>query len=403
MKTKQLKLSISEILDQQSLGNVLELFTKIETKSKESFKCNNIMKYKFILLIAVLIFGCSKKEEITNNDNTISSGLYIKTISVTNITQVKGVCNCEILSNNGNPYTMSGIIWGTMTTPTIKSCWNMYDYYKKMDYYGNLSGKYSCTANILYPNTTYYVRAYALNEKDTVYGNIISFKTLPVADFGSVKDYEGNNYRTIKIGNQTWMADNLKSTKYNDGTPIEYLPTNYSSSSSNNKDYYCEYDRSLSNANIYGRLYNGYVVTKKICPTGWHIPTTDEWFTLIKFLGDNYYNTYGDSAVSYNYITSAKALAAVSNLWKCNDDITVGKPIEMNNAAGFSAIPAGLYSYSTKYSSYIFMKKDTIADYWTTNTTYNGFATRGVDARSKNLQSNSYEIHTFAAIRCIKD
>jgi uncharacterized protein (TIGR02145 family) len=121
----------------------------------------------------------------------------------------------------------------------------------------------------------------------------INFTALgtPVGKFSDcIKDVDGNVYKTVTIGTQTWMAENLKTSKYNDGTSI-----------SNVKDYvewnklttgaWCYYDNVASNNAKYGKLYNWYAVSKtsngnkNVCPTGWHVPTDAEWTVLTDYLG----------------------------------------------------------------------------------------------------------------------
>lgn len=104
---------------------------------------------------------------------------------------------------------------------------------------------------------------------------------------GPVSDFEGNTYKTIKAGTQIWMAENLRSAKFNDGTDISPIP-----GSAQWKDIiapgYCWYDNdSITNSATFGALYNGYAVNSgKLCPTGWHIPAIDEWQQLREFLTD---------------------------------------------------------------------------------------------------------------------
>ena len=104
---------------------------------------------------------------------------------------------------------------------------------------------------------------------------------------GILKDIEGNQYNTIKIGNQIWMAENLRTTKLNDGIDIPFI--------SNIKDWfdysniiprYCWYNDDLTNKEIYGALYNWYSAnTDKLCPVGWHVPNNSEWSILENYLG----------------------------------------------------------------------------------------------------------------------
>jgi uncharacterized protein (TIGR02145 family) len=100
------------------------------------------------------------------------------------------------------------------------------------------------------------------------------------------RDNDGNNYRTVKIGTQVWMAENLKTTKYRNGDPIPNvtdgpawwnLPTGA----------YCNSDNDVNLWTTYGRLYNWYAVndSRNIAPAGWHVPTDYEWSKLIAYLG----------------------------------------------------------------------------------------------------------------------
>jgi uncharacterized protein (TIGR02145 family) len=135
----------------------------------------------------------------------------------------------------------------------------------------------------LTPNTKYYVRAYATNQMGTGYGDTVSFTSFPDT---TVTDIDGNVYKTIKIGNQIWMAENLKTTKYHNGEPIPNITDNttwYHLTSG----AYCNYNNNSSYVLTYGRLYNWYAVNdnKGLAPEGWHIPSDAEWITLINYLG----------------------------------------------------------------------------------------------------------------------
>lgn len=102
-----------------------------------------------------------------------------------------------------------------------------------------------------------------------------------------ITDIDGNGYRIVKIGNQTWMAENLRTSHYNDGTEIPEI--------SNNTDWgnlnygaYC-YNNCYYNNDITSKLYNWYSVnTGKLAPVGWHVPTNTEWNILINYLGGEY-------------------------------------------------------------------------------------------------------------------
>jgi hypothetical protein len=102
------------------------------------------------------------------------------------------------------------------------------------------------------------------------------------------KDGDGNLYNVIKIGNQRWLKENLKTTKYNDGTAILNVTDN-TTWISLGTGAYCDYANNSANSVTYGRLYNWYAVTstnpKNVCPKGWKVPTDSEWTTLTTYLG----------------------------------------------------------------------------------------------------------------------
>lgn len=121
----------------------------------------------------------------------------------------------------------------------------------------------------------------------TIYGLKKITVEKPYALQPTVTDIDGNSYSTVKIGTQVWMAENLRTTKLNDGTTIPYV--------SDGTDWYnltspgrCTYNNTLNVDTIktFGLLYNGYVVqTNKLCPIGWHIPTKAEIDIFTTYLG----------------------------------------------------------------------------------------------------------------------
>lgn len=165
----------------------------------------------------------------------------------------------------------------------------------------------------------------------------------PGGDFpsaGTVKDADGNKYNTVKIGNQVWMVENLKTTKYNDGTPIPNVTDN-SEWANLTTGAYCNYDNLESNAATYGRLYNWYAVnTGKLAPAGWHIPTDDDWTILENYLIANGYNYDGTKDED----KIAKSLCAKTNWALSSTPGTPGTVPENNNSSGFTALPGG-YRY----------------------------------------------------------
>jgi uncharacterized protein (TIGR02145 family) len=104
----------------------------------------------------------------------------------------------------------------------------------------------------------------------------------------TVRDIDGNIYKTVKIGSQYWLAENLRTTKFRNGDSIRTIsPATLDITIESSPIYQCAYDGKESNAEIYGRLYTWYAVTdsRNICPTGLHVPSEEEWTTLALYLG----------------------------------------------------------------------------------------------------------------------
>jgi uncharacterized protein (TIGR02145 family) len=163
-----------------------------------------------------------------------------------------------------------------------------------------------------------------------------------------VTDIDGNTYQTVKIGSQTWMAENLRTTKLNDGTaiPNEKLIAGWSILAT---PAYVLYNNTTNADSIkkFGVLYNWFVInTKKLAPAGWHVPTDAEWDTLQNFLIAKGYNW--DETTTENKI--GKALAARAD-WKTTAvEGTVGCDVRKNNRSGFATMPAGSRYYDVNFN-----------------------------------------------------
>jgi uncharacterized protein (TIGR02145 family) len=176
------------------------------------------------------------------------------------------------------------------------------------------------TANIkgLNPGTIYNYRIKATSSAGTSYSNDMTFTT---ENFGDpLMDVDGNIYNTIKIGAQTWMTENLKTTKFNDGSEIPFIKNTTSPG-------YCWYNNDeAAYRNPFGAMYNFYAVnTGMLCPIGWHVPSELEWKTLINYLGGS-------------EIAGGKIKDVGTKYWK--------SPIsESTNETGFTALPGGFYNF----------------------------------------------------------
>jgi uncharacterized protein (TIGR02145 family) len=155
----------------------------------------------------------------------------------------------------------------------------------------------------------------------------------------TVTDIDGNAYQTVKIGNQIWTVENLRTTKYNDGSAIP-LVTDSVAWVVLTTPGYCYYNNTTDADSIkkFGALYNWYAVnTTKLAPAGWHVPTTAEWDTLQNYLISNGYNWDGSTTGN----KTAKSLAAKADWVTDTVSGSIGNDLTKNNKSGFSALPGG--------------------------------------------------------------
>jgi len=148
----------------------------------------------------------------------------------------------------------------------------------------------------------------------------------------TITDYEGNVYKTVTIGTQTWMAENLRSFKLSDGTAITYVTDNstWSNLSSAAHCYYA--NDSVTYKSRYGTLYNWYAVqTNKLCPTGWHVPTDADWLSLATSLG-------------VDSLAGGKLKDAGSIDWYLPN-------LYATNSTGFTALPSGYRFFNGSYNN----------------------------------------------------
>jgi len=141
-------------------------------------------------------------------------------------------------------------------------------------------------------------------------------------DDNTVTDVDGNVYHTVEIGTQVWMVENLKTTKYRNGDLIgTTTPATLDISSEATPKYQWAFEGNESNVNTYGRLYTWWAVTdiRGVCPTGWHVPTEDDWITLTTYLG-------GEDVAG-----GKLKEAGTTHWWAPNEGAT--------NSSGFTALP----------------------------------------------------------------
>ncbi len=208
---------------------------------------------------------------------------------------------------------------------------------------------------------------------------------------GTVSDTEGHTYATAVIGKYEWMAENLKTTLYNDGTTIPNCQDNLDCPRLKTGAY-CWINNLENSAGKYGALYNWYAVNSgKLCPTGWHVPTDEEWKNLegavdsLHHLGDPVWNE--PMGRGYNV---GKRLKATSG-WKTEGNGT--------DEFGFSAVPGG-----ERTSSGRFFLAGSSAFWWSSTRQGDSLAWyRSIVSFDDNILRNTHPAKIGFSVRCIKE
>lgn len=295
----------------------------------------------------------------------------LTTDDVSAITQTTAISGGNITDDGGGTVTARGVCWSISQSPTLAD-----------SYTDDGAGTGTFTSNItgLNTGTTYYVRAYASNEAGTAYGNEVSFTTEPLTDA------DGNVYETVIIGDQLWMAENLKTTKYNDGTDIPLVINGWKWASLISPGF-CWYDNDRETyGDIYGALYNWFAVnTDILCPDGWHVPDNEEWNILTDYLGGA-------------EIAGGILKETGTTHWKSpNTDAT--------NESGFTGRPGGFRSryWDTKcYGIFGHLGK---YGYWWSSSDFdaNSANKRELGYNSGSVIGNYVDKGKGLSVRCIKD
>lgn len=346
----------------------------------------SLLKYAACFLILIpLAYSCRKYKVPA-----------LSTDEITNILGTVAESGGKITDDGSDPVIVRGVCWSTSPFPTTKDN-------KTED--GDDFGTFSSILTGLNLSTSYYVRAYATNSTGTAYGNQVSFNSGPISfnpvmTYGSVTDIDGNTYKTIRIGNQTWMAENLRTSKFNDGSPIPEVPDSVEWNSSitftidtitgdrvyQGKSAFCWYNNNPAfEAEGYGKLYDFFAVkTGNLCPSGWHVPAYSEWVTF----GDPFILSYGD-------IIGSELMEAGSAHWDRPD-------FPGTNATGFTALPGGF-----RNSVSLFSIITTRGDFWTADESegYRGFATYySIPVSWNYAETPSASLHKLnygLSVRCI--
>lgn len=240
-------------------------------------------------------------------------------------------------------------------------------------------------------NETYYWKIVAKDDHDnSTEGTVWSFST---SENSTIIDYDGNIYQTVQIGNQIWMAENLKTTHYANGTEITLVESNSAWDNLSLTDKaYCYYDNSSTNGDIYGALYtwtaamNGIASSdanpsgvQGVCPNGWHIPSDEEWTGLTDYLGGT-----SDSG--------GKMKETGTEHW-CSPNTSA------TNESGFTALPGGRrHNYGTfallVYNAYFWCatEEDSLHAWF-----------RGLGYDKSYVFKNDYYKTVGISVRCVMD
>ena len=354
----------------------------------------------FFMGLTIFLHSCKKKPTLP----------VVTTVSVSEVTHTTASSGGNVTDDGGAEVTARGVCWSsTSQTPTTADS-------KTTD--GSGTGSFASNIEGLSPGTEYHVRAYATNDAGTSYGNTLTFPTSqgngigiifnPTLTYGTVADIDGNTYKTIQIGAkkgadgnlnttgskavQEWMAENLRATKYNDGTdiPLEIDNTAWTNLTTPG---YCWYNNNLAEfKDIYGALYNWYAVgTGKLCPTGWHVPSDEEWHQLVLFCDP------GALLGTYESMTAGIKLRETGTTHWTSDGYLA------TNESGITALPGG-YRYDELGNFNLLGGKG----YWWSSTEVQGPSGsisawhREINA-SGNISRLNYGKKTGFSVRCVKD
>jgi uncharacterized protein (TIGR02145 family) len=306
----------------------------------------------------------------------------LSTAAVSSITQTTAVSGGNVSATGGVAVTARGVVWSTSQNPTVQS---------NSGITNNGSGTGSFTSNLtaLSPSTRYYVRAYATNSAGTAYGEQREFTTASSGGGGSgggipgngVTDIDGNRYRTVIIGNQEWMAENLKVKRYRNGDLIPNTPdgTTWNRLSTGSWVYY---NNDSSNMSLFGLLYNWHASTdsRGLCPQGWQFPSDQDWSSLVSYLGGN-------------TVAGGKLKSVGTEYWQSpNTDAT--------NETGFSGLPAGARHFQNNGT---FGSIGTGAAFWTSDLERAGIGlARGLVHNTGAVSRAGGDVRGGYSVRCFR-
>lgn len=325
----------------------------------------------------------------------------ITTNRVSSVTTNSAQTGGNISSDGGASVTQRGVCWSTSRNPTTNNaCTND----------GTGVGDFSSSMTGLSAGTRYYVRAYAINSQGVSYGNERNFDTKsPVSSGETVTDRDGNVYPVVQIGNQKWMASNLRTTRYQNGDRIrnETDPARWASL---RRGAWAYYDNNASYDAVYGKLYNWHAVNDRrgICPAGWRVPSDNDFKALEANLGmpSNELDMMGHRGGAQN--VGGKLKTTGNDLWRepitdPNNNYYNPDFIPATNESGFSGVPSGnLNALDATHAGPGFYSMVRDKDLWTSTP-------NGIEAYIRALSFNQSSVYRDTramvyglAVRCVR-
>lgn len=360
---------------------------------------NYMQRYNIQLacMLFLVFLACEKADE----PEAGASLPTLNTFPAGEITSNNALLSGNITGNGGDIVTSRGFVWSLQSDPSLEN-------FNGLILSGSGMGVFNEHIGDLLPENTYYVKAFAENTAGVAYGNEIEFQTLP--DYGNdgiygegVTDIDGNTYKTVFIGDQEWMAENLRTTHYRNGTPIDYKTKQPKhSSEKNNIGQYAWLNHDISNKNIYGALYNWHAANNPngLCPHGWRVPGKDDWNQLFDYIVDRY-----DEITEDNFSNFLKSCRQINSPLGGSCDTSVHPRFESNNThygndfLNFSALPGGRFYGDGGFSNHGYN-----GCYWTSS--HSSFYPYGLFITSYlgRIVVGSDHLYEYGySIRCIKN
>jgi len=247
------------------------------------------------------------------------------------------------------------------------------------------------TGNTRDSEHTIQAEAFDNNENCTISALITVTLTDPA---GIVTDIDGNVYQTIIIGNQEWMAENLKVTHYRNGDPILHITDNGNWLTTTDGAYSI-YDNDSANVNTFGNLYNWYAIddARGLAPEGWHVPSDEEIKQLEMYLGMTQSQA---EAISYRGTNEGSKLAGNANLW--NDGSLENDP--EFGSSGFNLLPGGY----REINNGDFIQIYSYGHFWSTTEEDMSYVwTRGITSSLTQVYRYYNSKHVGYSVRCVRD